>query len=89
MMTNIKKAASKIQKAKETITYPANTKKEKVDSDLQTPVKMKRAIKKVSEQELKKMIANNAYFRAQRRGFALGCEQEDWLAAEAEINAIL
>jgi hypothetical protein len=31
-------------------------------------------------------IAQAAYFRAARRGFAPGCELEDWLAAEAEVD---
>ncbi|TLZ21012.1 MAG: DUF2934 domain-containing protein [Gammaproteobacteria bacterium] len=35
------------------------------------------------------MIAENAYLRAERRGFAPGHETEDWLAAEAEIGALL
>jgi DUF2934 family protein len=35
------------------------------------------------------LIAENAYFRAERRGFAPGHEEEDWLAAEAEIDARL
>jgi hypothetical protein len=32
------------------------------------------------------LIANAAYFRAQRRGFRAGHELEDWLAAEAEVE---
>jgi hypothetical protein len=35
------------------------------------------------------LIANAAYFRAERRGFAPGRELEDWLAAEAEVDAHL
>ena len=35
------------------------------------------------------LIAEAAYFRAQRRGFAPGHETEDWLAAEAEVDATL
>jgi hypothetical protein len=35
------------------------------------------------------MIAEGAYLRAERRGFAPGHEQEDWLAAEAEVDALL
>jgi hypothetical protein len=31
------------------------------------------------------MIAEAAYYRAQRRGFAPGHELEDWLQAEAEL----
>jgi hypothetical protein len=32
-------------------------------------------------------IAKAAYYRAERRGFAPGNDLDDWLAAEAEINA--
>lgn len=32
------------------------------------------------------MIAEAAYYRAECRGFAPGCELEDWLAAEAELG---
>jgi Protein of unknown function (DUF2934) len=35
------------------------------------------------------MIAENAYLRAELRGFAPGHETEDWLAAEAEVDALL
>ena len=32
-------------------------------------------------------IAELAYFKAEKRGFAPGHEEEDWLAAEAEVDA--
>jgi hypothetical protein len=35
------------------------------------------------------MIAEAAYLRAERRGFAPGGEAEDWLAAEAEVDRLL
>lgn len=35
------------------------------------------------------LIAEAAYFRSERRGFAAGYELEDWLAAEAEVDARL
>jgi len=35
------------------------------------------------------MIAQAAYLRAERRGFMPGGEVEDWLAAEAEVEALL
>ena len=35
------------------------------------------------------MIAEAAYYRAESRGFAPGHETEDWLAAEAEVDANL
>ena len=35
------------------------------------------------------LIAEAAYFRAERRGFAPGHEAEDWLAAEIEVDTAL
>jgi hypothetical protein len=35
------------------------------------------------------MIAEAAYFRAQRRGFAPGHALDDWLAAELEIYRLV
>jgi hypothetical protein len=36
-----------------------------------------------------RMIEMAAFFRAERRGFAPGHEFEDWLAAEAEVAALV
>ena len=38
-----------------------------------------------SETELMEMIAEAAYYRAEKRGCAPGLEHEDWLQAEAEV----
>ena len=35
------------------------------------------------------LIAEAAFFRAEKRGFAPGHETEDWLAAESEVDAKL
>jgi len=35
------------------------------------------------------LIAEAAFFRAEKRGFAAGNEMEDWLAAESEVDAKL
>jgi len=35
------------------------------------------------------MVRMAAYFRAERRGFAAGNDLEDWLAAEAEVAALI
>jgi hypothetical protein len=43
----------------------------------------------VSEDVRRGMIAEGAYLRAERRGFAPGYEEMDWLAAEAEVDALL
>jgi hypothetical protein len=43
----------------------------------------------VSTEERHRMIAEAAYFRAERRGFRGGDSFQDWLAAEAEIDNLL
>jgi len=43
----------------------------------------------VDPQQRAALIARAAYFRAQHRGFAAGAEMDDWLAAEAEVDAEL
>jgi hypothetical protein len=43
----------------------------------------------VSVDDRRAMIAEAAYLRAERRGFAPGHETEDWLAAEVEVDALL
>lgn len=39
-----------------------------------------------SVEERERLIREWAYFRAQRRGFVPGFEEEDWLAAERELE---
>ena len=43
----------------------------------------------ISDDARRGMIAEGAYLRAERRGFIPGFEVEDWLAAEAEVDALL
>ncbi len=43
----------------------------------------------VTAEARRAMIAEAAYLRAERRGFAPGYETEDWLAAEIETDALL
>jgi hypothetical protein len=43
----------------------------------------------ISADDRRAMIAEAAYLRAERRGFASGHETEDWLAAELEVDALL
>jgi hypothetical protein len=39
----------------------------------------------ISDEELRRQIAEAAYYRAQKRGFAPGYEEKDWIEAEAEV----
>lgn len=43
----------------------------------------------VNESHRQRMIAEAAYYRAQARGFQGGSPEEDWKAAEAEIDRML
>jgi hypothetical protein len=43
----------------------------------------------VSEDTRRAMIAESAYLRAERRGFAPGGEADDWVAAEKEVDSLL
>lgn len=36
-------------------------------------------------EDLRRQIAEAAYYKAERRGFAPGGEEQDWLEAEAEL----
>ena len=39
------------------------------------------------DDELRRRIAEIAYYRAQQRGFSPGYELDDWLAAEAQVRS--
>jgi hypothetical protein len=43
----------------------------------------------VESEQRQAMIAEAAYYRAERRGFAAGHELEDWCAAESDIDHML
>jgi len=40
----------------------------------------------IDQDKFRKTIAECAYYKAEKRGFAAGHEIEDWLEAELEIN---
>jgi hypothetical protein len=43
----------------------------------------------IGEEDRARMIAEAAYYKAERRGFVGGDPLQDWLDAEAEIDRIL
>ncbi|MFH1045261.1 MAG: DUF2934 domain-containing protein [Pseudomonadota bacterium] len=43
----------------------------------------------ISAEEREKLVARAAYFRAEKRGFAPGCELQDWVEAEAEVLRLI
>jgi Protein of unknown function (DUF2934) len=42
-----------------------------------------------SAQERERLVAQAAYFRAEKRGFVPGCELQDWIEAEAEVLRLI
>jgi hypothetical protein len=42
-----------------------------------------------SAQERERLVAQAAYFRAEKRGFAPGAELQDWIEAEAEVMRLI
>ena len=52
-------------------------------------VKSVASVASVSAEERARMVSLAAYFRSQKRGFDPGRDLEDWLEAEAEVNATL
>jgi hypothetical protein len=45
--------------------------------------------KGLTEEERRRMIAETAYYLAERRGFVGGSPEQDWLEAEAQIDRML
>lgn len=43
----------------------------------------------ITAEERERLIARVAYFRAEKRGFAPGCELQDWVEAEAEVLRLI
>ena len=69
-----------------------NQKNLRTDSKKRFTVEMKNqqtGMPEVSLEERHQLIAEAAYFLAERRSFAPGHELEDWLRAEAEIETKL
>jgi hypothetical protein len=48
-----------------------------------------RAATSIDPDVRRQLVAAEAYFRAERRGFAAGHELEDWVAAEAAVDSRL
>ena len=47
------------------------------------------AVTSINADERQQLIARAAYFRAEKRGFAPGWEQQDWFEAEAEVTRLI
>jgi len=80
------KEIPKVIKADETVAAPG-TRQEPLAPRARKPTGPARVT--LSDENRRAMIAEAAYLRAERRGFAPGHEGEDWLAAELEVDALL
>ena len=80
-----KPAAQKLVTEKKVPAISVTKEKKPVSAKPRAPKKATTA-PQVSEDDRKKMIADNAYFRAQRRNFSPEGIEEDWLEAEAEVT---
>jgi len=73
-------------------THSTTADKTSVKSRKPTPSKSgtpKTAAKFVTPEQRYKMIAEAAYFIAEKRGFSEGDKNSDWLNAEADIDKML
>ncbi|MEJ5210394.1 MAG: DUF2934 domain-containing protein [Burkholderiales bacterium] len=74
------------------ISTPARAARGKGDGEAlpaQTPAPQAAKLGVVTPEQRYRMICDAAYFRAERRGFVGGSALQDWLEAEAEIDALL
>jgi hypothetical protein len=85
--TAAKKTASKKTTAKKAVAKKAPAKKKAV-ARKKTAGKSSTATRHISAAERHQMIAEAAYLRGEAQGF-LSDQQDDWLLAEAEVDALL
>ena len=86
MATSKGKATGKSGKAGRSITEGKETPRRKSSTSGESRVVEGGGSRGITADKRHQMIALAAYCRAEARGFAAGCEQEDWLAAEDEID---
>ena len=63
--------------------------KKAVSKNPDTSSKSQKSISAPSEQQIYLMIAEAAYFKAERRDFVPGFEYQDWVEAENEVTTTL
>ena len=85
--TAVTEKKSKATKTAKTARKPAS--KRKAPAAKSTRSKRKAAVINISDDQRLSMIAEAAYFKAEKRGFSGGNPVDDWLAAESEVDALL
>ncbi len=73
----------------ERVGADTTTKRRTVRSGEETMARASTRPYRATPEERQRMIAEAAYYRAERRGFVAGDPMRDWLEAEAEIDAKL
>ena len=71
------------------VTSPNARSARKATPDKPTRKSRSNAASMIDPERRRALIAEAAYYRAERRGFAPGHEAEDWLAAEVEVDTAL
>jgi len=93
-----KSAVKKPRKSRSTVQEPAppvqgepteSTQLESTPAPPEPAPEVEVRVRSIRVYDKMSMIAKAAYFRAEQRRFAAGHELEDWLAAEAEIEALM
>ena len=85
--TEVKKLIT--QKKMQAITVVADTAADDSKVKSKKSKKTSNSVSSLSPEERIKMIADNAYFRAQRRNFSPEGIESDWLDAESEVDSWL
>jgi len=81
-----KKVAAKAPVAKKSVNAPATKKVTAPDVKLKASTAPK---PELTIEQRNHYVAVAAFYIAERRGFTLGNPQDDWLAAEAEIDRLI
>jgi hypothetical protein len=65
---------------------PVTAAPELTDSAVIAVLESKQTVSSIDPDVRRRLVAAEAYFLAERRGFAAGHEVEDWVAAEAAVD---
>ncbi len=78
--------ARSTKKVSREIPAVAPTRRDKAPSPIMAPSAVSAVL---TDDQRRRMIAEAAYYRAERRGFIGGSPEQDWIEAEAEIDRVL
>jgi hypothetical protein len=81
------RSSRKAPAAAKTTPASSRAKSPQTQASAETPAGSARPRPRLTPEEMHRMIAEAAYYRAERRGFAPGGEELDWFEAEAELRA--